>query len=297
MPRMLRLGCWAVLFPVAVWAAVVTAQQIAAAVRASPGASAWLRENAEAAANLAIRVESRGNTQAYNGSCCYGVLQMNTRNIAYYGKGMTPAQYLQLDLQGQINMWTRLTTDALRARAPRELQDLGTFDGRPVDGHLVLACVQLGIGNCQRMINRGSCSGFADRHGTTICSMADRMAGGAPPGGQTGVVPTTPPVPTPTVSPALSPGHSCVQGPGGECLPIAQALEAGFEAGSGELMGQVKQVVQAAIAGVLLLVIASLMSGVLRQYARGRMDVIQLKGGIVKAGLVAVTITLVLSMV
>lgn len=290
MHRALRLVCLGVLAPAAAWAIMVTAQQIVDAVRASPGANAWLRSHAQAAASLAIRVESRGNTEAYNGSCCYGVLQMNTRNIAYYGNGMTPAQYLQLNLQGQIDLWTRLTTDAMRAGAPRTLQGMATFDGRPVDGNLVLACVQMGIGNCQRMINSGSCSGFADAHGTTICAMADRIAGATTHGGQPGGTPAKPTLPV------FTPTPSCVRDASGTCLPISQALEAGFQTGSGESMGQVKWVLQTAIAGLLLLVMASLMSGAFKQYAQGRIDLYQLKTSFVKAGMVAVVVTIAMSL-
>ncbi len=129
-----------------VLAAIVSAADIAAAIQNSPSASTWLKQNAQAVAQLAINVESGGNTSAFNGSCCYGVLQMNRTNIARYAN-VTPEQYRQLSLQEQVNAWSALTSDALQAAAVRNLLALGTFDGRPVDGNLVLACVQLGIGN------------------------------------------------------------------------------------------------------------------------------------------------------
>ena len=85
------------LLPALVLAAVFTAAQIADAVRASSRASAWLRANADAIGALAVRVESGGSTTAYNGSCCYGVLQMNAANVAYY-TGKSPSQYLAMSL-------------------------------------------------------------------------------------------------------------------------------------------------------------------------------------------------------
>lgn len=175
------------LVPVVALAAIVSAADIVTAIQNSPNASPWLKQNAQAVANLAINVESRGDTNAYNGSCCYGVLQMNRKNIETYA-GVSPEVYRNQSLQQQINAWTKLTTSALNSSVVQDLLALGTFDGRPVDGNLVLACVQLGIGNCQRMINSGRCSGFADSNGTTICGMADRMAGGTgtSPGGNGG---------------------------------------------------------------------------------------------------------------
>lgn len=153
---------------------IVTKAEVAAAIRNSPNANAWLKQNAEAVANLAINVESGGRLDIYNGSCCYGVLQMNTRNILEFAK-MTPSQFRNADLQTQVNAWSALTSAALNDARPRQLASMSTFDGRPVTGELVLACVQLGIGNCGKMLRSGKCSGFADRLGTTICKMADKM--------------------------------------------------------------------------------------------------------------------------
>ena len=145
-PRLSKL-VW--LLPAVALAAIVSSADITQAIQNSPNASAWLKQNAQAVANLAINVESGGNTSAFNGSCCYGVLQMNRTNIAKYA-GVTPEQYRQLPLQAQIDAWSQLTADAMRSGVVRQLIGLGTFDGRAVDGNLVLACVQLGIGNCQR---------------------------------------------------------------------------------------------------------------------------------------------------
>ncbi|QED93001.1 P-type conjugative transfer protein TrbL [Eikenella exigua] len=154
-----------------------THQQIVDAVRNSPYASPWLKQNANAVANLAINVESGGYLHLYNGSCCFGVLQLNHRNIRAYAH-MSPEQYKLASLQTQLNAWSKLTTDGLRNPVVRRLMQMKTFDGRPVTGELVLACVQLGVGNCQKMLNSGRCGGFRDINKTSICDMADRMAKG-----------------------------------------------------------------------------------------------------------------------
>ena len=265
-PRLSKL-VW--LLPAVALAAIVSSSDITQAIQNSPNASAWLKQNAQAVANLAINVESGGNTSAFNGSCCYGVLQMNRTNIAKYA-GVTPEQYRQLPLQAQIDAWSQLTADAMRSGVVRQLIGLGTFDGRAVDGNLVLACVQLGIGNCQRMINSGSCRGFADSNGTSICDMAARMANGRPtnpgntnpPGngsGSTGGNGGT----------GLS-GNSCPRDVTGACMEVSAAMQQGFLQGSGIQMPSLKQMLLAGSGAFFFLVTASAFSGLYGRYTSGR---------------------------
>lgn len=300
--RSLRLAMAVVLFPLMAWAVTVTVEQIIAAVRAAPNATQWLRDNAAAVANLAIRVESGGDTQAYNGTCCYGVLQMNQTNIQAY-TNLTPEEYRQASLQTQVDAWVRLTEDALRARAPRTLANMGTFDGRAADAHLVLACVQLGIGNCQRMINSGSCSGFADSNGTTICSMADRLAGvtpnpgtgptnpGAPGGPGTGTGNGTVSAPVPVYVP------SCIQDGYGGCVSITQAINQGFAQGSGASMSDVKRLIYAIVVTSIALVLLSASRTTWRMFSKGRIPAVSLlvswKGAAVAMTVLLVILTLI----
>jgi hypothetical protein len=58
---------------------------------------------------------------------------------------------------------------------------MSTFDGQKVDASFIAACIQLGTGNCQKMVNSGSCSGFSDINGTTICGMASNARAMADP--------------------------------------------------------------------------------------------------------------------
>lgn len=262
----------------AVWAALamlatpanaqtrVTAAQVADAIRNSPNASTWLRTNADAVGSLAM-FESGGRLDVYNGSCCTGVLQMNRDNIRVYAR-VSREVFATWTLQQQVNAWAALTTDALKARAPASLIAMGTFDGRTVDGNLVLACVQLGIGNCQRMINSGSCSGFADINGTTICAMADRIAGstgtgtgtGTGSGGSTGGAAT---------GGATSNPLQCVRGADGQCMSMNEAIEYGFEQGSGVSMSRIRSIIFLLMVAVTLLVVGSAMVGVFNQFSKG----------------------------
>ena len=293
-------GMLAILWMLSGWvlAAFVGAADIVAAIQSSPNSNAWLKANAQAVANLAINVESGGNTAAYNGSCCYGVLQMNTANIEAY-TSVTPKQYQQLSLQDQVNAWSKLTVEAMKAGSVQQLIGMGTFDGRPVDGNLVLACVQLGIGNCQKMINSGSCKGFADSNGTTICSMADKMAGANNNGAST----TNPPGTGGNSGSSggttggnssvgkFTPTESCVKDGSGRCLPITAALTAGFAEGAGVPMPKVKQLLQLIFASVVALIIATCLVTLWSNYGKGKITLAVLKLHAIRAG---ITLSIVL---
>lgn len=152
-----------------------SAADVAAAIKNS-GLNSNMMQYANDIGSLS-RFESSGNTGIYNGTCCTGILQMNRSNLA--AQGLTPQQYANMSLQDQVNAWAKLTNSAANASSVKQLMAMDSFDGKKVDGALVLACIQLGVGNCQKMINSGSCSGFADSNGTTICKMADKIRGGA----------------------------------------------------------------------------------------------------------------------
>ncbi|MCR6481008.1 DUF3262 family protein [Variovorax sp. ZS18.2.2] len=288
---------WLVLVPAIAIAAIVTAAQIAAAIQNSPFANQWLRDNANAVANLAINVESRGDTAAFNGSCCYGVLQMNTSNIAAF-TNLTPEQYRRASLQDQVNAWSELTVQALQAKAPRTLAGMSSFDGRPVDDHLVLACVQLGIGNCQRMLNAGRCAAFADSNGTTICSMADRINGtgastgsGTGSGGSTGGTGSTGGGSQPVEISA-----TCIRDASGACVPISEALRNGFLRGSGVKMETLRFAIQGLTFAITLLIIGWMSLGLWQEYAAGRIVKAELLIASKGLGVIAIAVLIAMSL-
>lgn len=302
--RFVRLWPWAIVLALLAWAhdafaqdrlvnnTRVTAADVQQALLNSPNASPQLLQYAQAVGSLAM-YESGGQLSVYNGSCCYGVLQMNTRNIDRE-TGLTPEQFRRLPLQDQVNAWASVMSQALTTYPPRLLASLGTFDGRPVTPSMVLACVQLGTGNCLTMIRSGRCSGFADINGTTICSMADRIdqgAGGAP------VVAVTPPsgAPTVTTPPPRSPLPSCITDGHGRCVSISQALTSGFEQGSGHSMAELRSFIQGLTAVVTLLIAAGLLLGVWREYARGQLATAELINGWRITSMVVLTILVVMT--
>ncbi len=278
---------------VAIAAALVTAAQVADAIRNSPNASPWLKANADAVGRLAM-FESSGQLDVYNGSCCTGILQMNKKNIRKYAE-TSPEDFKTWDLQSQVDAWSKLTTEAMQARAPKTLAGLGTFDGREVDGDMVLACVQLGIGNCQKMINSGSCNGFADINGTTICKMADRIRNG-PPTGNNGDPVDDIIRPNPdqggTYRPPVDP---CIR-EGEGCLPLTESLEQGFASGSGVSMGNLRAIIFAISTAFVTLILMSFITALFRNYSTGSIEKVELVSGVQKTIMIGMSFIVVMSL-
>ena len=146
-----------------------SAQDITQAVRNSP-----LRDDLKTTScslGGLGRFESGGNKGVYNGSCCTGIFQLNNANVQKYA-GTNRAGYGCMSLQDQTNAWANLTNAGYNTPAVRQLASMSTFDGQKVDASFIASCIQLGTGNCQKMVNSGKCSGFSDINGTTICGMA-----------------------------------------------------------------------------------------------------------------------------
>ncbi|HEU4806385.1 MAG TPA: hypothetical protein VFS91_11385 [Nitrobacter sp.] len=133
------------------------------------------------------RFESGGNKGNYNGSCCTGIFQLNNANVQKYA-GTDRAGYGCMSLQDQVGAWAKLTNDGYNSPAVSQLASMSTFDGQKVDASFIAACIQLGTGNCQKMLSSGKCSGFADINGTTICRMAINARAMADPNCQDGQV-------------------------------------------------------------------------------------------------------------
>ncbi|PKO78228.1 MAG: hypothetical protein CVU21_03920 [Betaproteobacteria bacterium HGW-Betaproteobacteria-15] len=248
----------------------VSSDQVAAAIAASPNASTQLQNYASAIGSLAM-FESEGQLSVYNGSCCYGVLQMTGTNIRNT-LGIGAEEFRRLPLQQQVNAWSTVMSQALSTYAPRTLASMVTFDGRSVTPSMVLACVQLGVGNCMTMIRSGRCNGFEDINGTSICDMADRIDGTTTPttsgtapttGGPTGSPVSTPLTPTTVINNCITDGY-------GHCLSMSAAMEQGFLNGSGHSMADLRDLIQSLTVGITLLICAWLVSGLWREYTTGR---------------------------
>lgn len=272
----------------------VTAGQVAAAILASPNASAQLQSYANAIGNLAM-FESGGQLSVYNGSCCYGVLQMTGTNIRET-LHISPEQFRNLPLQAQVNAWATVMSQALRTGVPARLSSMTTFDGRPVTPSLVLACVQLGVGNCLTMIRSGRCNGFADINGTDICEMADRIDGTTrPPNTTPPSTPTTGSGWTTTPQNPTAPLQGCLTDGYGNCMSLSQAMENGFESGSGFSMTELRNVIQMLTVAITFLICASMLLAMWKQFTDGRIASAELLMGVRQVTMVAGIILIVLT--
>ena len=282
----------------------VTAADVAQAIRSSSTASAQLKQYADSVGSLAV-FESGGRLSVYNGSCCYGVLQMNRGNIHATTK-VTPEQFRLLPLQEQVNAWATTMSSALRDPVVRQLSQMSTFGGRVVDGSMILACVQLGQGNCQKMIRSGSCNGFADINGTTICRMADKIASGTTSTAATAATPATGDAMGLGSTRAVSgyggaytgaPRESCITDGYGHCAAIEEAMAAGFQSGSGVSMGNLRAAIQTITVAVTALIFGSVLLGLWQAYAGGQYTNVQLIDGIRKAFIAVMIVFTVITMV
>jgi murein DD-endopeptidase MepM/ murein hydrolase activator NlpD len=158
----------------------------------------YLVANAAKFAAMSYHVESydfvrqtKGNSAIFNGSCCTGLMQMNTANLRDFCK-CTRAEYAAMTGQQQINVYALYYASISNTNAVTTLQQMQangqTLGGYPVTGATIVACIQLGVGNCQRSINNG-CNGTSPSQGgdgyVNICTMAAKADAGGTPGGGT----------------------------------------------------------------------------------------------------------------
>jgi hypothetical protein len=250
---------------------VVSSSQIAAAIANSP-LSASLKQYASDIGRLGL-FESGGNLGVYNGTCCTGVLQVNQRGLRVFC-GCTKEQYSQMSLQQQVNVWAKLTNANANNGIIRGLMARSTFGGQPVDGAMVLSCIQLGPGNCARTLAAGTCStrAGADINGTTFCTMAARIRGDdtvvADPG------------------PGNSPGNDQEAAPdsGPYWMPIS--AEDAFFNGAGVDMSEVNTFVSELVVGATVLWAAWVSQAQYFLYQRKRITVMDVLSNLLRAAVV-----------
>ena len=273
---------------------VATRDEIVAAINAAPwlSRSTFLQGNAEAIAALALGVESGGHTGVYNGKCCYGVLQMDRRNIAWLGNGMTGEQYAQLPLQQQINMWVELTVRGESSSGFERLNNMinsgqTTFDGQPIDFAFQLSCIQLGGGNCNRVLRSGNCNSWTDGFGSSICAMANgirrQMGQQTYPGGGGGG--SSHPIAT----------FECRHNPDGSCMSTSEAMHAAFREGSGVDMETLRKVLRMLLMGTALLAAGSGSLTAWQSYTKGAIAQPAMIGYVTRATLLTLTVVVILT--
>lgn len=146
--------------------------------------NSYLASNAATFASMSYRVESGGgNSAIYNGSCCTGLMQMNRSNLREFCD-CSPSEYAALSGQQQINIYAKYYESIAGSNSVQTLlkmqQGGQSLGGRKVDGSMVAACIQLGVGNCQTAIDN-NCAGVSPSQGgdgsVSICTMASKASG------------------------------------------------------------------------------------------------------------------------
>ncbi len=248
---------------------MVTAAQVAAAVANSPLSPA-LKAYAADIGNLAINVESGGNLGVYNGTCCTGVLQVNTGGLKTYCQ-CTPQEYANMSLQQQVDIWAQVTNVNANNATVRQLMGLGSFGGQPVTGAMVLSCIQIGPGNCAKTVSAGTCatSAGSDGNGNNFCDFAAKINGG------TGS------------SPVMVGDGGTQSGAAPPLLPAANyqypSVEEAFLAGAGVDVGQSKDAILSALSVAMFLWSAWVALAQYLSWRKGRIDWMTLQNNIVSS--------------
>jgi integrating conjugative element protein (TIGR03758 family) len=215
----------------------------------------------------------------YNGSCCYGVLQMSRSNILE--AGMTAEQFRSASLQTQIDAWADLQSRALKDPVIASLQTMGTFDGQPVDASMMISCVQLGQGNCRKMVNSGKCNGFEDSNGTDICEMAAKTRAAIGAAGPEGVV--GPVVP---FLPAAYSGNGIIPSLAAAAEPPEQA----YQTASGISMSDTAHAIKSVAASLMLTFLLWTVVGTWGAFVKGKLTLHAMTETIVRGTVITIIV-------
>lgn len=140
-----------------------------------------LSQNAQDFADMSRFMENASQQTGLHNDCCTGLMQMNQGNLRKFC-GCTPEQYAQMSVQQQIDVYGRYfssTQDAWGMQQLRQMMQSGqTLGGHKIDGITLVACAQMGTGNCAAAVKNG-CSSLAlgqggDGH-VNVCTMADKV--------------------------------------------------------------------------------------------------------------------------
>lgn len=157
--------------------------------------NSYLQQNAAQFAAMSANVEdTTRDSTVYNGSCCTGMMQINTSNLANPDIcGCTPAEFAAMSGQQQIDVYTRYFDGVQSDASIQKLEQMQasgqTLGGQVVTGDTVVACAQLGTANCAAAI-ANNCSSVANGQGgdgsVNVCTMAAKATSGSSDSSSTG---------------------------------------------------------------------------------------------------------------
>ena len=144
----------------------------------------YLNAHAQDFAAMSHFVEDpNGQTGTFNGSCCTGLMQINTGNLRNPDIcGCTRAEYGAMSPQQQIDVYAKYVNVSFAndpsVQTLKNMQANGqTLGGHQVDTETVIACMQMGTGNCAAAIKNGCSSTTLGQGGdnhVNVCTMGDK---------------------------------------------------------------------------------------------------------------------------
>jgi hypothetical protein len=143
---------------------------------------AYLREHAMDFAAMSRFVEDPKQLVGIHNSCCTGLMQLNYINLRKPEIcGCTAQEFGAYSQQQQIDVYNRYLSTFANNFGIGQIKLLivhsQTLGGHVVDGYTLVACAQMGTGNCDAAV-RNECSSLAvgeggDNH-VNVCTMADK---------------------------------------------------------------------------------------------------------------------------
>jgi hypothetical protein len=147
----------------------------------SNSSNADIASNAQYFADMSRFMEDPSQQTGLHNDCCTGLMQMNQGNLRAFC-GCTPEQYAQMSAQQQLDVYTNYYNSIQNTWGVQQIKDLtasgGTLGGHAIDYFDVVACAQMGPGNCAAAVKNG-CSSLALGQGgdgsVNVCTMADAV--------------------------------------------------------------------------------------------------------------------------
>ena len=161
-------------------------------LRAFRGASdSDVRSRAMDFASMSRFMENPKQWVGVHNACCTGLMQVNYSNLRNPDFcGCTAQEYAAYTQEQQIDVYVRylqsLNADNGMTALKEMIKNGQTLGGHIVDGYTLVACAQMGSGNCDAAVANGCSSVAVGEGGDThvnVCTMADRVrdsAAGSP---------------------------------------------------------------------------------------------------------------------
>jgi hypothetical protein len=141
----------------------------------------YLQQHAVDFASVSRFIEDTLQRVGIHNGCCTGLVQLNQSNLRNPSFcGCTPAEYGAYTQEQQIDVYANyfriFDRDYGMTQLRNMIDDNQTLGGHTIDGYTLVACAQMGSGNCKAAV-QNACSSVAVGQGgdnsVNVCTMAD----------------------------------------------------------------------------------------------------------------------------